>query len=389
MTIGRIRDDFPMLEHCTHFNCGGIAPLSTGVGAELLRVPQAVIADGPALLLAHDEEFLGTETARATLAAFVGAAPDEIAFTTQFSTAVNIVVSGLAWTPGDEVVVTDQEHPALLIPLMNAVQKHGLVVHRLPVSHDPDAMLAHFRAVLSDRIKLLAVSHVTTDSGTRLPAAEMVALAHAAGSYVLFDGAHAVGQFPVDLHALGCDFYAMVGYKWMMGPYPSAALYVRRDRLDEVTVTWTGSGATRGGSVTMGPDDLHWVHGVRRFEYGGRAHSYDTAMATGLGYVKGLGIDAVEANARYLTAYLHDGLSRIPGTRIHSPTNLDAATAIATVSLANMDGVALSAALRDRWTIIQRPALWGTSVRISLATFIREDDIDLLLDALATLAAGE
>ena len=81
------------------------------------------------------------------------------------------------------------------------------------------------------------------------------------GSYVLFDGAHAVGQFPVDVHALDCDFYAMVGYKWLIGPYPSAALYIRRDLLDEIEISWTGSGATRSGSVTMGPEDLHWIHG--------------------------------------------------------------------------------------------------------------------------------
>lgn len=388
MTIGSIRDDFPMLAHCTYLNCGGIAPLSTEVGAELLRVPQAVIAEGPARLLAHDEDFLGIETARATLADFVGADPDEIAFTTQFSTAVNIVISGLSWASGDEVIVTDQEHPALLIPLMNAVKRHGLVVHRIPVSHDPDEMLASFRAVLSPRTKLVAVSHVTTDSGTRLPAAEMTRLAHEVGSYVLFDGAHALGQFPVDVRALGCDFYAMVGYKWLMGPYPSAALYLRRDLLDQIEISWTGSGATRSGSVTMGPDELHWVHGARRFEYGGRTHSYDTAMVAGLSYVDRLGIETIEAHARHLTAYFQDGLKRVPGAHLRSPESPRDATGIATFSLDAMDGTSLSAALRDRWQIIQRPALRATSVRVSLAAFVEESDIDRLLDGLATLAAG-
>ena len=79
-------------------------------------------------MLARDENFLGLERARATLANFIGADPDEIAFTTQFSTAVNIVVEGLAWQAGDEIIVTDQEHPALLIPLMNIVRRHGLKV---------------------------------------------------------------------------------------------------------------------------------------------------------------------------------------------------------------------------------------------------------------------
>jgi cysteine desulfurase / selenocysteine lyase len=131
LTIGRIRDDFPMLAQCTYFNCGGIAPLAKSVGAELLRVPQAIIDEGPWKMLARDDSFLGLERARSTLAKFVGADVDEIAFTTQFSTAVNIVVEGLDWQPGDEVIVTDQEHPALLIPFMNVVKRHGLKVSRI------------------------------------------------------------------------------------------------------------------------------------------------------------------------------------------------------------------------------------------------------------------
>jgi selenocysteine lyase/cysteine desulfurase len=384
--IGRIRDDFPMLAHYTYFNCGGIAPLSTSVGAELLRVPTALIEEGPWRMLTHDDDFLGIEKARAKLAKFIGADPDEIAFTTQFSTAVNIVVEGLAWNSGDEIIVTDQEHPALLIPLMNVVRRHGLKVSRLPVSNNPDEMLTNFQALLTPRTKLVAVSHVTTDSGTRLPAAEMTRLAHEVGSYVLFDGAHAPGQFPVDVHALGCDMYAMVGYKWLLGPYPSAALYLRRDILDQIEVTWCGSNVTQTGSVTMGVEDLNWIPGARRFEYGGRTYSYDTAMVAGLSYVDQLGIDAVEAHAKHLTAYLHEALKRVPGVHIHSPLNLNDTTGIATLSLDKMDGVTLSTALRERWNMIQRAALRGTSVRISLAAFIEESDVDQLVDHLRTVA---
>jgi selenocysteine lyase/cysteine desulfurase len=388
-TIGSIRDDFPMLANWRHFNCGGMAPLSKSVGAELLRVPQEVIADGPGRLLAHDDDFLQIEAARARLARFVGADLDEIAFTTQFSTAASIVIEGLDWKEGDEILVTNQEHPALLIPLANMARRRGLVIKRMTVSHSADEMLASFRELLSSRTRLVAVSHVTTDSGDRLPAEEITKLAHDQGALVLFDGAHSLGQFPIDLHALGCDFYAMVGYKWVLGPYPSAALYIRRDRLDEVDVTWCGSGMTTGGSVTMGVEDLHWVPGARRFELGGRTFSYDTAMATGIAYVENLGLDAVQAHARALTAQFHDGLARIPGSKIESPTDLNDTNAIATASFASVGGAALSAALRDRFRIIQRPALRATSVRFSLAPFIEPADVDFLLESIATVVAGE
>ncbi|MEX1019360.1 MAG: aminotransferase class V-fold PLP-dependent enzyme [Litorilinea sp.] len=390
MTIGSIRGsiraDFPMLANCTYFNCGGIAPLSHSVGAELLRLPTAIIQDGPARMLTRDDDFIGIEKARAKLAHFIGADPDEVAFTTQFSTAVNIVVEGLDWQAGDEVIVTDQEHPALLIPLMNIVRRHGLKVSRIPVSHNADEMLSSFEAVLTDRTKLVAVSHVTTDSGTTLPVAEMTRLAHARGAYVYYDGAHTLGQVPLDMHALDCDFYGMVGYKWIMGPYPSAALYIRRDLLDKIEVTWCGSNVTQRGSVTMGPEDLEWIPGARRFEYGGRTFCYDTAMVAGLSYVDNLGVDAVQVHSRHLTEYFHAALDRVPGVEIRSPRKLDDATGINTIQLANMDGGAVSTALRERWNMLQRAALWGSSVRISLAAFIEEGDVDSLVDALATLA---
>lgn len=376
-----------MLAHWHHFNCGGMAPMPTSVGAELLRMPTAVVNDGPLKLLAHDESFLGIEKARATVARFLGADPEEIAFTTQFSTAINIVVEGMDWREGDEFIVTDQEHPAMLIPLMNMARRRGLVVKRIPISESADEMLASFRELLSDRTRLVAVSHVTTDSGTILPAEEMTRLAHEQGSLVLFDGAHSAGQLPVDVHALDCDFYALVGYKWLLGPYPSSVLYIKGSRLEEIDVTWTGSRATKGGSVTMGVEDLEWIDGARRFEYGGRTFSYDTAMAAGVSYVDQIGINAIRRHQQQLTAQLHDGLSRIPGAKIHSPCNPSDGTGINTVSIESMDGVHFSAALKERFKIITRPALRATTVRISLAIYHEPSDIDYLLQSIATLAA--
>ena len=156
----------------------------------------------------------------------------------------------------------------MLIPLMNAVKRHRLIVHRIPWSHDTGQMLADFLQLLSPKTRLVAMSHVTTDSGAILPVEEMTKHAHEQGALVLFDGAHSLGQMPVDVHTLGCDFYAIVGYKWLMGPYPTAMLYVRRDRLDDIAITWTGSHATTGATVTLGPDELEWQPGIARFEYG-------------------------------------------------------------------------------------------------------------------------
>src|SRR5438552_2441702 len=164
MSMDGIRRDFPALAHCTHLNSGGMAPLPQPVCDEWLRLPRHVATYGPALLLHHDEGLVRVEAAHRALAGFLGVDPDEVAFTTQFSTAVDIVVEGLVWQSGDEIVVTDQEHPALLTPVLNAARRRGLVVRRLPVSPEPGAMLAGLASLLDPRTRLLAVSHVTTET---------------------------------------------------------------------------------------------------------------------------------------------------------------------------------------------------------------------------------
>lgn len=388
MTIATIREDFPALAHYTHLNTGGMAPLPRPVIAEWLRIPQQVAEYGPARLQAHDEDLTRDAASHQTVAALLGVDAGELAFMTQFSTAVNIVVEGLPWQAGDEVIVSDQEHPALLTPILNIARRRSVVVRRLAVTDNDDAMLSGLAALLGPRTRLIALSHVTTETGTRLPVAQMTRLAHERGALVLYDGAQSVGQFTFDLREIDCDFYAMVGYKWLLGPYPTAGLYIKHALLDQIEVTWTGSRTTETASVDMDLDSLTFLPTMQRFEYGGRVFSHDAAMAAGVEYVTGLGIDTIEAHAQRLTGYLHDALDRIPGTRIASTRDLRRATGIVTIGLDNMDGPTFSTALRERWNIVTRAAVHGTCVRVSIAAFTDERDLDLLVDAVATLAGG-
>ena len=276
----------------------------------------------------------------------------------------------------------------MLTPPLNLARRRDLTIRRLPVSESEDAMLAGLESLLTPRTRLLTASHVTTETGTRLPVAEMARLTHERGALVFYDGAQSLGQIPVDVRAIGCDFYAVVGYKWLFGPYPSAALYIRRDALDRVAVTWTGSRATETARIDMAMDDMTVIPGARRFEYGGRVFAHDSAMAAGADYVARLGIDAVEGHARHLTEYFHDALTRIPDLRIESTRDLRRATGIATIGVPGIDGPTLSAALRERWDILTRPALRGASVRVSIAAFTNEQDLDALVEGVAAVVAG-
>jgi selenocysteine lyase/cysteine desulfurase len=188
MSLADIREDFSALSHGVHLNTGGMAPLPKSVAAELLRIPQHMAEYGPALLLAHDETLTRAEAAQQPVARFLGADADEIAFTTQFSTGVNLIVEGMAWLPGDEIIVTDQEHPARLTPILNIARRKGLRERRLELTPVPSDLLAEFDTLLNERTRLVAVSHVTTETGFRLPVGEMAARARDCGALMLVHG---------------------------------------------------------------------------------------------------------------------------------------------------------------------------------------------------------
>jgi L-cysteine/cystine lyase len=165
---------------------------------------------------------------RTAYAAVLGCGEDEVALTGSTTDGVNTVLAGLDLRPGDEIVTSDEEHPGLLAPLGRAKRRYGLQVKVVPFDDVPGAV--------SPSTRLIACSHVSYVNGR---VADVQALT-ATGVPVLLDAAQAAGAIPLDVHGLGCDFYAGSGQKWLCGPEGSGCLFVRKDRLDELLVPWPG-----------------------------------------------------------------------------------------------------------------------------------------------------
>lgn len=182
---------------------------------------------------------------RDPLAAFVGCTRDEIALVRNATEANNYIANGLDLKPGDEVLMTDQEHPGGEQPWRLKARRYGVVVKKVtlpkPVQNAPQ-VLNLFDDAITPRTRILFFSHITTATGVVLPAKEICALARSKGILSAVDGAHVTGMMRLDLHEIGCDMYSSSPHKWLQAPKGSGFLYVRDEVIDRVWSTVTTAG---------------------------------------------------------------------------------------------------------------------------------------------------
>lgn len=387
LDIAAIRRDFPSLTKSIYLNTGGIGPISVSVCELLNREFWERCIDGSPLNLRPQSLQMEKDRARNAMARFIGTRPDEICFTRGVSDGANIITGGLPWQAGDELITTNEEHPAFLLPIYLLQRRQGVKVRMVEVANDAGVMLERLEGLLSPRTRLVILSHVTTDNGVRLPAKEICELSHRAGVPVYYDGAQAVGQFALDMEEIGCDFYGILCYKWMLGPYSAGVLYIASEWVHKLEVTLTGARAAKAMDRAAGTFEL--LDNAQRFEFGPRCWPLFLAMAEASRYLESLGLQNIEAHAAEQAAYLRQGLKRIPGVSIVSPETPGLCTGIVTFTLEGMTGPDISQHLRNQWNIITRPTgLRYDGVRVSVAFFTTHEELDILLEAVGCLARG-
>ena len=253
---------------------------------------------------------------------------------------------------------------------------------------DPEEQLDAFAARISERTRLLAVSHVTTETGFRLPVEQICGLARGRGVLTFVDAAHSAGLFPIDLAAMGCDFAGILSYKWMYAPYAAGALYVRPDRLEALQVTYAGGRAEAW--LRYDTDDYALKEGAERFEYGPWSWPLVHTWAFAAGYLTEIGLESIWARTAQLTCRLIRALAAIPGVTLYTPLEAESYAALAAFSVAGWDGEELTRALREHRPkpVIVRPlTIAHDGVRASVPFFLLEEEIDLLVEAVGSLAA--
>ena len=182
---------------------------------------------------------------RDPLAAFIGCTRDELALVRNATEANSYIANGIDMKPGDEVLMTDQEHPSGEGPWKLKAKRYGIVVKMVtlpkPVT-SPAQVLNLFSDAITPRTRVMFFSHITTATGVVLPAKELSALARSKGILSAVDGAHVPGMMPLNVHEIGCDMYSASPHKWLQAPKGSGFLYVRDEVIDQVWSTVTTAG---------------------------------------------------------------------------------------------------------------------------------------------------
>jgi isopenicillin-N epimerase len=316
---------------------------------------------------------------RDPLAAFVGCARDNLALVRNSTEANSYLANGIDMKPGDEVLMTDQEHPGGEHPWNLKAKRYGIVVKKVALPkpvHDANQVLTLFNDAITDRTRVIFFSHITTVTGVVLPAKELCALARTKGILSFVDGAHVTGMMRLNVTDLGCDAYSSSPHKWLQAPKGTGFLYIRDDVMDRIWNT----------IVTEGWDEPKLK--AERFQRIGSSNVPSLwGLKAAIEFASSIGIDKIESRHRELCDYI---LAEMVKRGAESWTSPDPALrcAIATVNVPPIKKTELETWLWQKHKIRIRGGD-PSKLRLSTPYYLQRKDIDRYLAAFDQYKAGK
>ncbi len=327
------------------------------------------------------------ESARRTVARFINAPVDSVIFTKGATESINLVASsyGLQLEAGDEIIVSELEHHANLVPWHFLRERKGVVLKFVPVTDDGSLDMEAFHRLLGPRARLVALTHISNVTGSVTPVREVVDAAHAAGALVLFDGAQGIVHAAVDVQAMDCDFYVFSGHK-LYGPTAIGVLYGRPSVMADLP-PYQGGGEMIG-SVSM--ETITYADSPHRFEAGTPPIIEAVGLAAGMEWLETLDRAAVLAHEQALYERAVAGLEgqnwlRIlgdaPGKAAVLSFTVDGAHAHDVAQVLDRYGVAVRAGTHCAEPLMRRFGV-TSSARASFALYNTPEEADAFVDAL-------
>ena len=327
MTLESLRDELPITKKVAYFQVGSHGPPSDSVLATVAE-EMARQAHNYGVPSVGAEQGAKEKKAREDVAKFIGAKPGEVALTPNTTQAMRQVSQAMHWSEGDEFMATSLEHVSTVS--MGSALEHDVGVTFTTVEADQgDAeFLESLKSALSQRTKLLCISHIASPDGRLLPVAEAAELAHERGVPVVVDTAQSLGQFPVDVPALNCDYMVGSGHKWLLGPMGVGILWVAPDQLP----SFKPNSVPEREPWSMPDAPIAPLTAAHLSEKG----SHNTAMIIGMGraieIMEEIGTDTIAAHTARLSAILRDAALVMEGVNILTPLETGRSAGITTLT---------------------------------------------------------
>lgn len=386
-SLKQVRAAIPLLTDWTYLNTGTVGVMAEPVLQAHLNNVVAFERGGHT---AQASAIEGYEHARRSLADLLGARPEDIGLNRNASDGINTVAAAFQLRPGDEVITSTEEHPAMVLPWLAACQRSGATLRFIPLSPDSETFRDHLAAAVTDSTRMVAISQVSCETGARIPV-EIIGDVVGDETAILIDASQSVGQFHVTAPKLNADFVIGNGHKWLAGPKGTGFIWIRPGAIDlappvhfhseTVDPPWS-----RGHYQSEPLPALTLSQKADRYEFGTRAWHIYGALTDAIDYQASLGWDHVWDHVARVSGYCKAQLAEINGVSVLTPASWDESSGIVTFAIDGLDGVSASDRLWNGFNIAQRRVEAPSAVRVSVSYFTSTEDIDRLCDAVESLA---
>jgi len=333
------------------------------------------------------------EGARANLAKFIGANTEEVIFTKSATESLNFLAysfgnakSKISLKEGDEIVVSEMEHHANLIPWQQLASRVGAKLKWLPITNEGRLDLSNISQIITGKTKIVAITHQSNVFGTIVPISQIVKVARSVGAFLVLDACQSVPHFPVDVKGLDVDFLAFSGHK-MLGPTGIGVLWGKSDLLEQMEPALFGGSMV--DSVTM--ESATWAKPPRKFEAGVPNMAQAVGLSAAVDYLSNVGMENIAKHELELTKQLLDGLSQISNVKVIGPLDLKDRGGVVSFTIDGVHphdvgqvldqyGIAVRTGHHCAWPLMQKLNLVGTT-RASFHLYNDANDVQELLRA--------
>ena len=386
MDIDKIRSQIPVLAHTAYMNTGWSGPPPRRVAQAMKDRIDLELEQGPIMpeVLEAGREIQAQ--AREAAARIYNATVDEVLVTRNTTEGLNIVLSGLDWNQGDEIIICDMEHGSVIAPAQLIGQRYGLdvkVVH-LEMLDSSETILTKIESAFTPKTRMVFVSHILYATGRRMPAEELRRVTKDRGILLMLDGAQTGGHIELDMDRSGFDFYSIPGQKWLLGYEGSGALYIRREHLERIHPAHTGG---RGIARPADANNFQPVaDSMEKFLGGSVSVPVQVAFLEATKFVEEVGIKNIEARNLDLADSAKAKLAEILGVTVNSPLERADSSGLVSFAIAGQEPIPIVEQLWENHRLVVRQVGNPAGVRASLHFFNTEAEVDLLVDGVRELA---